>query len=58
MGEMRHESTTVSLPNSEQFYLQSEQDERFLIQVSWPLSWQGECASFEESLPIMFVSWK
>lgn len=56
MGEavgIYDESTTVSLPNSEQFYLQNEQRENYLIQVSWPLHWQGERASNRPSLPIM-----
>lgn len=34
------EPTAVSLPNSEQFYLDSAQGLKYLIQVSWPLHWQ------------------
>ncbi|KAJ5652828.1 siderophore esterase [Penicillium longicatenatum] len=30
----------VLLPNSTQFYLDSEQGEKYLIQISWPLHWQ------------------
>lgn len=50
---MRDEPTTISLPNSEVFYLESEQRENYLIQVSWPLHWQGECASDQGLRPIM-----
>lgn len=55
MGEtfkMDDEPCPVLLPNSEQFYLDSEQGEKYLIQISWPLHWQ-ENETDRGSLPIM-----
>jgi hypothetical protein len=47
------EPTAVSLPNSEQFYLDSEQGRKYLIQVSWPLHWQDVDTTDRSSVPIM-----
>lgn len=47
------EPTSVPLPNSEQFCLSSDQDERYLIQVSWPLHWDSDSTSARGSFPIM-----
>lgn len=42
---------SVSLPSSEQFHLNSEQGETYLIQISWPLNWQEN--GDRKSLPIV-----
>lgn len=58
MGEatiIGDQPTAVPLPNSEQFYLDSEQGETYLIQVSWPLHWQGDSTPDQGSFPIMYV---
>jgi hypothetical protein len=47
------ESTAVSLPNSEQFYLDSEQGRKYLIQVSWPLHWQDIDTTDRGPVPIL-----
>jgi hypothetical protein len=47
------EPTAVSLPNSEQFYLDSEQGRKYLIQVSWPLHWQDVDTTDRGPVPIM-----
>ncbi|KAJ5537631.1 hypothetical protein N7494_007110 [Penicillium frequentans] len=52
--KMRGEPSPVLLPNSEQFYLESEQGERYLIQISWPLHWQ-EDETDRGSLPIIYI---
>ncbi|KAJ5963379.1 esterase [Penicillium vulpinum] len=57
MGEptkMEEKPTAVPLPNSEQFYLNSEQGERYLIQVSWPLHWHSDSTSAHGSFPIIY----
>lgn len=45
--------TGVSLPNSEQFYLDSEQGSKYLIQVSWPLHWQDVNTTERNPVPVM-----
>ncbi|KAJ1712857.1 hypothetical protein AFCA_005023 [Aspergillus flavus] len=46
----------ITLPNSEQFYLDGEQGESYLIQVSWPLHWQGHDPPVgNEQLPIIYI---
>jgi hypothetical protein len=47
------ESTAVSLPNSEQFYLDSEQGRKYLIQVSWPLHWQDIDITDRGPVPVL-----
>jgi len=47
------ESAAVSLPNSEQFYLDSEQGRKYLIQVSWPLHWQDVDTTDRGPVPIL-----
>jgi len=47
------EPTAVSLPNSEQFYLDSEQGRKYLIQVSWPLHWQDVDTTDRSPVPIL-----
>ncbi|CAI7648635.1 unnamed protein product [Penicillium viridicatum] len=47
--------TSVPLPNSEQFYLNSGQGERYLIQVSWPLHWESDSTSARGSFPIIYI---
>jgi hypothetical protein len=47
------ESTPVSLPNSEQFYLDSEQGREYLIQVSWPLHWQDIDTTDRNPVPVL-----
>lgn len=47
------EPTAVSLPNSEQFYLDSEQGRKYLIQVSWPLHWQDVDTTDRGPVPIL-----
>ncbi|GFF58855.1 putative siderophore esterase [Aspergillus udagawae] len=44
----------VPIPNSEQFYLKSEQGETYLIQVSWPLHWQDNQTD-RGALPIIYL---
>jgi hypothetical protein len=59
MGEFVENSnqpTPVALPNSEQFYLDNDQGEKYLIQVSWPLNWRDGPASARKPLPIMYVT--
>lgn len=51
---MGHETTTIALPSSEQFYLNNERGETYLIQVSWPLHWQSDLTSDRRQLPIMY----
>lgn len=47
------EPTPVSLPNSEQFYLDSEQGRKYLIQVSWPLHWQDIDNTDRNPVPVL-----
>ena len=47
------EPTPVSLPNSEQFYLDSEQGRKYLIQVSWPLHWQDIDTTERNPVPVL-----
>ena len=47
------EATPVSLPNSEQFYLDSEQGLKYLIQVSWPLHWQDIDTTERNPVPVL-----
>jgi hypothetical protein len=47
------EATPVSLPNSQQFYLDSEQGLRYLIQVSWPLHWQDIDTIERDPVPVL-----
>ena len=47
------EATPVSLPNSQQFYLDSEQGRKYLIQVSWPLHWQDIDTTERNPVPVM-----
>lgn len=47
------EATPVSLPNSQQFYLDSEQGRNYLIQVSWPLHWQDIDTTKRNPVPVM-----
>ncbi|CAI7641723.1 unnamed protein product [Penicillium glandicola] len=53
MGESK--PTAIIIPNSEQFYLNSEQDERYLIQVSWPLEWHSDSTLACGSFPIIYI---
>jgi hypothetical protein len=56
MGEtvrMGDRPTPVPLPNSEQFFLDSDQGSKYLIQLSWPLHWPDNCSSDRGALPIM-----
>ncbi|CAG7917175.1 unnamed protein product [Penicillium olsonii] len=46
--------TPVVLPNSEQLYMKSIQDETYLIQMSWPLSWP-KGRFHEGSAPIIYI---
>jgi hypothetical protein len=50
--KMGDRPTPVPLPNSEQFYLESDQGEKYLIQVSWPLHWEDKQTG-HGALPIM-----
>ncbi|KFY37142.1 hypothetical protein V495_07346 [Pseudogymnoascus sp. VKM F-4514 (FW-929)] len=52
---MGGETTAIALPNSEQFYLDNDAEETYLIQVSWPLHWQHDRTSHSEQLPIIYV---
>ncbi|KAE8360981.1 Alpha/Beta hydrolase protein [Aspergillus caelatus] len=53
---MGDKAAAITLPNSEQFYLDSEQGESYLIQVSWPLHWQGHDPPVgNEQLPIIYI---
>ena len=53
---MSDKAAAITLANSEQFYLDSEQGESYLIQVSWPLHWQGHDPPVgNEQLPVMLV---
>jgi hypothetical protein len=47
------EPTPVSLPNSEQFYLDSEQGRKYLIQVSWPLHWTDIDTTDRNPVPVL-----
>lgn len=47
------EPTAVSLPNSEQFFLESEQGRKYLIQVSWPLHWQDVHTTGRNPVPVL-----
>jgi hypothetical protein len=47
------EPTPVSLPNSQQFYLDSEQGLKYLIQVSWPLHWQDIDTTERNPVPVL-----
>jgi hypothetical protein len=47
------EPTPVSLPNSQQFYLDSEQGLKYLIQLSWPLHWQDIDTTERNPVPVM-----
>ncbi|KAJ5474778.1 esterase [Penicillium sp. IBT 31633x] len=58
MGEatiIGDQPTAVPLPNSEQFYLDSMQGETYLIQISWPLHWQGDNTPDQGSFPIIYI---
>lgn len=58
MGEVvenNGQPTAVALPNSEQFYLNNDQGQKYFIQVSWPLNWQDGQTSDRGPLPIMYV---
>lgn len=59
MGEFvenNEQPTAVALPNCEQFYLDNDQGEKYLIQVSWPLNWRDGPASARKPLPIMYAT--
>lgn len=47
------EPSAVSLPNSEQFFLESEQGRKYLIQVSWPLHWQDVHTTERNAVPVL-----
>ncbi|KAJ5261317.1 hypothetical protein N7478_011912 [Penicillium angulare] len=51
---MAENRTTVSVPNSEQFYLDSEQGKKYLIQISWPLHWL-DSNDEQGSAPIIYT---
>lgn len=56
MGEtvrMGDRPTPVPLPNAEQFFLDSDQGHKYLIQLSWPLHWLDNRTSDRGPLPIM-----
>ncbi|KAJ5323032.1 siderophore esterase [Penicillium brevicompactum] len=44
----------VPLPSSEQLYMKSAHDDLYLVQISWPLSWQNG-RFFEGSAPIIYI---
>ncbi|PPJ55432.1 hypothetical protein CBER1_02748 [Cercospora berteroae] len=46
--------TTVTLPNSLQFPLESQSGEEYLIQISWPLQWQNGCAPTDKAIPVIY----
>nr|6GUG_A Chain A, Siderophore esterase IroE-like, putative [Aspergillus fumigatus Af293]6GUG_B Chain B, Siderophore esterase IroE-like, putative [Aspergillus fumigatus Af293] len=46
--------TPVPLPNSEQFYLENDRGEPYLIQVSWPLHWEDKQTG-RGPLPIIYI---
>ncbi|KAL4946518.1 hypothetical protein BDV06DRAFT_218238 [Aspergillus oleicola] len=46
----------ITLPNSEQFYLNNARGEQYLIQVSWPLHWNKRNPDSERNcLPIIYI---
>jgi hypothetical protein len=47
------DSVPVSLPNSKQFYLDSEQGRKYLIQVSWPLHWTDIDTTDRDPVPVL-----
>ncbi|KAJ5116676.1 siderophore esterase [Penicillium angulare] len=51
---MAQNRTPVTTPNSEQFYLDSEQGKKYLIQISWPLHWR-ESADEQGAVPIIYT---
>ncbi|GFF38568.1 ferri-bacillibactin esterase BesA [Aspergillus lentulus] len=51
---MGNRPTPVQLPNSEQFYLESDQGETYLVQVSWPLHWEDKQTG-RGALPIIYL---
>jgi hypothetical protein len=56
MGEtvrMGDRPTPVPLANAEQFFLDSDQGQKYLIQLSWPLHWLDNRTSDRGALPIM-----
>jgi hypothetical protein len=50
--KMGDKAAAVTLPNSEQFYLDNEKGETYLIQISWPLHWQDRTTD-RGQIPIM-----
>lgn len=57
MGEIAEnavEATAITLPNSEQFYLNNDQGQKYLIQISWPLNWKNAQTSNRGPIPIMY----
>ncbi|KAL4885808.1 Alpha/Beta hydrolase protein [Aspergillus karnatakaensis] len=48
--------TGITLPNSEQFYLNNSRGDQYLIQVSWPLHWNKHDPDTERNkLPIIYI---
>ncbi|KAL4924968.1 alpha/beta hydrolase [Aspergillus undulatus] len=46
----------ITLPNSEQFYLNNARGEQYLIQVCWPLHWNKRDPDTERNhLPIIYI---
>ncbi|KAF7188998.1 Siderophore triacetylfusarinine C esterase [Pseudocercospora fuligena] len=45
----------IALPNSEQFYLDSDQGDEYLIQVSWPLHWQDVHTTERSAVPMIYI---
>ncbi|KAL3432946.1 Alpha/Beta hydrolase protein [Aspergillus tetrazonus] len=46
----------VSLPSSEQFYLNNSRGERYLIQVSWPLHWKDHTPDTDRNnVPLIYI---
>ncbi|KAJ5128514.1 Alpha/Beta hydrolase protein [Penicillium atrosanguineum] len=52
---MSDKAAVIALPNSEQFCLQNDRGEQYLIQVSWPLHWQDDGTSDRGQLPIIYI---
>lgn len=54
IAEIAVEATAITLPNSEQFYLNNDQGQKYLIQISWPLNWKNAQTSNRGPIPIMY----
>lgn len=51
--EMGDKPAPIPLPNSEQFYLNSAEGAKYLIQISWPLGWKEDTSLAHGSFPLM-----